>query len=189
MISFRSRPRQLEKPSLVDRMRWGRGRSRYWLFVLVLSVVGAGLLLISPPRRPGLVPPEPAEPGPQWRLLETIEQPLGSIERLTVRAVVPAGLSDSALQLALDRLLYTTLEMANRRQRRRVRVVWAYLVESDSARPMQWRAMAIWTDPGLSRSLRPAGIGGDAVRIGNTEYDFTNPVGPAGRPEGESDDN
>lgn len=187
MISLRSRRTQDETVTLVDRMRWSRGRSRYWLIVAVLATVGAGLLLLAPPRPAGITLPEPAGTGPEVRVLDTRQQPLGGVERLSVRALVAPGLTDSVLRVALDRVLYGVLDEANGKRKRRVRVVWAYLVESETARPMQWRAMAIWTDTTLARSLRPAGNGGDAVRERGVEYDFTNPVstgagtGPAGK--------
>jgi hypothetical protein len=187
MISLRSRYKKTEEVTLVDRMRSARGRSRYWLFVVALAAVGALVLVIAPPRRPGLVPAEPAGKAPETRVLETKALPLGSVERLSIRALVEPGLPDSLLRRALDRLLYVTLDSANRRARGRVRVVWAYLVEGESAGVMDWRAMAIWTDSTLAKSLRPAGIGGDALEERGTEYDFTNPVrpgpgpGPAGK--------
>lgn len=187
MISLRSRNKKAEEVTLVDRMRSGRGRGRYWLFVLVLAGVGALVLVIAPPRRPGMVLPEPGGPAPAVRVLETRAMPLGSVERLTVRAQVEPGLPDSLLRRTLDHVLFAALDSANGRARGRVRVVWAYLVESESAKAVDWRAMAIWTDSTLAKSLRPAGIGGDAIKEQGTEYDFTNPVrpgpgpGPAGK--------
>jgi hypothetical protein len=50
------------------------------------------------------------------------------------------------------------------------------VLDRADAKLTDWIAMAIWVDPGLPESRHPAGIGGDATRIGAVEYDFTNSV-------------
>ena len=56
------------------------------------------------------------------------------------------------------------------------RTVWAYAV-GDSALPLsRWRALAIWADPKLPEPFQPVHSGGDTVRVGPVEYDFTNPL-------------
>lgn len=108
--------------------------------------------------------------------------PANGIERMTVAALVRPGLNDGDLRLVVDWLLYDVLERHNRLGGQAIRVIWAYVLE-DAARPVsQWRAMAVWVDPDLPESLRPAAarIGGDAIRTGEVEYDFTNPVPVSG---------
>jgi hypothetical protein len=154
---------------------------RYWQTAVTLAVLGTMALLLWPRRGPRLLRAEPKGPMPEYRVRKVRNMPSGRIDRVTVVAVTKSGFEDDSLRLALDWLLYETLDETNRRQRRRVRVVWAYLVEHETTPPARWRAMAIWHDPALPGSLRPAGPGGDVVRIGSVQYDFTNPVLTADR--------
>lgn len=152
----------------------GRRRS-YRLAVIVLLVAVVMLVALFRPRKPGRpVLPEPAGPAPAYQVLETRDLPANRVDRLSVIALVRPGLADDSLRRALDRLLYDTLDEHNRRGERYLRVVWAYLVEDSLARVTDWRAMAIWVDPALPETGRPAGNGGDAVAAGAVEYDFTN---------------
>jgi len=154
-----------------------RLRRRGYRYSVIVLAASAGLLalLVRPRARPGQTLPEPAA-GPTPRVIEVLDQSTRGFERLSVLAVADAGLDREGLRNALDRLLYVTLDEQNRQQKRRVRVVWAYLLPDSGASRSDWRAMAIWVDPGIPQDRWPAGIGGDAVRDGPVEYDFTNPV-------------
>lgn len=152
----------------------GRQRS-YRLAVIVLLVAVVMLVALFRPRRPARpVLPEPPGPAPAFAVLEVRDLPANRVDRMSVIALVSPGMVDDSLRLVLDRLLHETLEEHNRRGERYLRVVWAYLVEDSLARVTDWRAMAIWVDPSLAGSRRPAGVGGDAVEDGAVEYDFTN---------------
>jgi hypothetical protein len=83
---------------------------------------------------------------------------------------------NETLEAALDWALFSVLDEHNRQRKHRVRTIWAYAVEDSVAPLAHWRAMAIWADPNLPESLQPAHSGGDAVRVGPVEYDFTNPL-------------
>jgi hypothetical protein len=111
-------------------------------------------------------------------VIETRDLSARGVQRLSVAALVRAGLPDDSLRAALDQVLFSTLDSCNRREGRRVQVVWAYLLIDSAAAKSDWRAMAIWADPALPEARQPSGIGGDAVHIGPVEYDFTNPVVP-----------
>jgi len=164
--------------SLTERMRARSraGHRRYWQFVVVLAVLGTVVLVFWPRRGARLLRPEPAGPRPEYRVREMRDMPGGRVDRVSTVAVVRAGLEDDSLRSVLDWLLYSTLEQCNRQQRRRVQVVWAYLVEHETTATAGWRAMAIWHDPSLPKARQPAGPGGDVVRVGSVQYDFTNPV-------------
>ncbi|MFO7676366.1 MAG: hypothetical protein R6X12_08640 [bacterium] len=158
----------------------GRSRRRsYWLAVVVLAALAvvSGLVTTARGRRPMLA--RPSVPEPEYSLLKTTEHRLGRVERASVFARVRPGLPDDSLRAALDWLLYRVVNPRNVKASGNLRVVWAYLFESDSAPVTGWRAMAIWQEPGLSGAARPAGIGGDAVSAGDIEYDFTNELRPA----------
>jgi len=113
--------------------------------------------------------------------------PAHGLDRMTVAALVRPGLGDSELRSVLDWLLYEVLDRHNRLKRRNIRVVWAYALEDSTRRASQWRAMAVWIDPRLEEERRPeaARVGGDAVRSGAVEYDFTNPASGPGADEKE----
>ncbi len=176
MLSFRE-PRPA--PSLIERMRAGSraGHRRYWQFVVVLALLGTAVLVFWPRRGARLLLAEPAGLKPEYRVREMRSLPTGRVDRVSVVAVVRAGLADDSLRSVLDWLLYSTLDQCNRQQRRRVQVVWAYLVEHETTATAGWRAMAIWHDPSLPKAQQSAGPGGDVVRVGSVQYDFTNPVG------------
>jgi hypothetical protein len=145
---------------------------------VIIALAAAGLLaVILIPRRnraPAFDPP--AGPRPGFQVIETVNMAARGIGRLSVAALVRPGLTDDSLRLVLDWLIYSTLDSHNRQQKQTVRVVWAYLLEDSAAGKVNWRAMAIWTDPKLPERLRPAGMGGDATEQGSVEYDFTNSV-------------
>ena len=164
-------------PSLTERMRaQSSRRSRYWQVVIGLSVLGVALLVFWPARRERSMLPMPSAAKPPYRVLETRDMPADRVDRLSVFALVEPGMVSEDLRAALDWLLYSALDEANRQKKRFVRVVWAYLLEDAELPVSKWRAMAIWVDPRLPQSRRPAGPGGDAVKDGPTVYDFTNPV-------------
>ncbi|MEO0086436.1 MAG: hypothetical protein ABIK37_07390 [candidate division WOR-3 bacterium] len=158
------------------RSRSSSSRSRYWRFVVVLAVLGTLFVALWP--RPGVrvLRALPAGPRPEYRVRELRDLPSGRVDRVSVVAVVRPGFENDSLRNVLDWLLYSTLEQCNRRNRRRVQVVWAYLVEHETTATAHWRAMAIWHDPSLPESRQPAGPGGDVVRVGSVQYDFTNPI-------------
>jgi hypothetical protein len=173
-------PMQMPERTLADRMkrqiRGSRSRS-YWLTVLVMSAVGAAVMVLWParPERP-LVVGRPALPRPELGMVRVTDLSTSRVERLNLSVLVRPGMPNESLQAALDWALHSTLVEYNAQRKRRVRVIWAYAVE-DSATPLsRWRALAIWADPELPEPLQPAHSGGDAVRVGPTEYDFTNPV-------------
>ncbi|MEO0085729.1 MAG: hypothetical protein ABIK37_03765 [candidate division WOR-3 bacterium] len=111
--------------------------------------------------------------------------PANGVGRLTVAALVRPGMSDDDLRIAMDWVLHDVLERHNRIGHGAIRVVWVYMLEDSTQSISQWRAMAVWVDPRLPEPARPAAsrIGGDAVRSGDVEYDFTNPVIVSGEPE------
>jgi len=172
-------PIQMSEPTLGDRLRRQiRGsRSRtYWLTVLVVAAVGFAVLMFQPTRRGRPVLDRPTAPRPEFHVFRVEDVSGRQVERLNLSVLVRPGMLDDALQVCLNWALYLTLDEYNRRQRHRVRVIWAYAVE-DSAIPLsRWRALAIWADPSLPERLQPVRSGGDAVRVGPIEYDFTNPL-------------
>lgn len=157
--------------------RIGGSRSRtYWLSVLAMAAVGAAVMMLWPvrPERPLLA--EPSMPRPDYRVAKVTDVSTRRVERLNLAVLVRPEMPDEALQAALNWALYSILDEYNRERRRRVQTIWAYAVE-DSALPLsRWRALAIWADPKLPELLQPARSGGDAVKVGSVEYDFTNPV-------------
>jgi hypothetical protein len=170
---------QLPERTLAGRLgrqiRGSRVRS-YWLAVFGLAAVGAVVTMLWParPERPTLS--RPAVPRPESRVFKVMDLSSRRVERLNLVVLVRPDMSNETLQAALNWALYSTLDEYNRQKKRRVRVIWAYAVE-DSALPLsRWRALAIWADPRLPEPLQPAHSGGDAVRVGPVEYDFTNPV-------------
>jgi hypothetical protein len=170
---------QMPESTVAERLkRQIRGsRSRtYWLTVLVVAAIGLAVTLLQPARRKRPVLDRPTEPMPEFQVFRADDVSGGKVERLNLAVLVRPGMPDEALRVCLNWALYLTLDEYNRKQRRRVRVVWAYAVE-DSAVPLsRWRALAIWADPDLPERLQPAHSGGDAVRVGPVEYDFTNPL-------------
>uniref|UniRef100_A0A7C4GCL7 Uncharacterized protein n=1 Tax=candidate division WOR-3 bacterium TaxID=2052148 RepID=A0A7C4GCL7_UNCW3 len=163
--------------------RAGR-RSRYTLIVVALAVAGAVVVGVFPAsRRTRPTLPSPRLPRPEFALLREIPMPAEGIDRMTVIALVRPGLTNDDLRLVMEWLIYDVLERSNRLGRERIQVVWTYVLE-DSIRPVsEWRAMAIWVDPGLPNPRRPAAarIGGDAIRVGDVEYDFSNSAFLPGR--------
>jgi len=182
--SARARGRsQAEERTLGERIRIRAGgrQGGYWRVVVMLAVLGVAVLLLWPPGRvvrPLL--PQPTLPRPAYRIVETRDMPADRVDRLTVVAAVRPGMERDSLRAALDWVLFSTLDEYNRQKRRFARVIWAYLLEDPALPVSRWRAMAIWTDPALPESRRPAGPGGDAVEAGPVEYDFTNPLSATG---------
>jgi hypothetical protein len=170
---------QMPERTLADRLgRQIRGsRSRaYWLTVLVLAAIGAMAVMLWPVRRDLPLFSQPQVPRPEFRIVKVTDVSTRRLERLNLTLLVRPGMPEETLEAAIDWALYTTLNDYNGQRRHRVRTIWAYVVE-DSALPLsQWRALAIWTDPKLPKSLEPAHSGGDAKRVGPVEYDFTNPL-------------
>jgi hypothetical protein len=113
---------------------------------------------------------------PAYRTLSVASVPSGRLERLNLVVLVRDGLPDDSVRDVLNWALYSTLEETNRKQKRSVRVIWAYAVESETLPVSRWRGMAIWADRRLPKDLVPAHSGGDAVWVGDAEYDMTNPV-------------
>ena len=144
--------------------------------LLVAVVVLVALFRPRRFRKPLLA--EPPGPRPEFTIVETWELPQGKLDRLSAVALVRPGLEDAELRSVLDWTLYSLLDERNREGGRYFRVVWVYAVEDSLARKTDWRAMAIWIDPALGESKRPAGIGGDAITDGPVEYDFTNNYRP-----------
>jgi len=150
-----------------------RRRSNRMTIVIALAAVGLLVVLLVPRRAavPELEPP--AGPRPGFRVTETIDMSARGIGRASVAALVRPDMPEESLRLALDWLIYDT-----RAAKPGTRVVWAYLLTDSLAGKVNWRALAIWNDPKLPERLRPAGVGGDARKLGSTEYDFTNTVQP-----------
>jgi hypothetical protein len=149
-------------------------RRSYRLAVVVLAALAvvSGLVVGRRAKKPML--PAPSLPEVAFAVQRRADQNIGRYERQSVFARVRPGLPDDSLRAALDWLLYRVVNTRNATRRGNLRVVWAYLYETDSGPVTGWRAMAIWQAPGLPAVARPAGIGGDAVKAGDVEYDFTN---------------
>jgi hypothetical protein len=170
---------QIPERTLADRLgRQIRGsRSRaYWLSVLGMAAVGAAVTMLWPARHERPTLSQPAAQRPEFRVVKVTDVSSSRVERLNLAVLVRPGMPTETLQAALNWALYSTLDEYNRQKKHRVQVIWAYAVE-DSALPLaRWHALAIWADPKLPEPLQPAHSGGDAVRVGPVEYDFTNPV-------------
>lgn len=174
-----NRPALTDK-TLTERMKaqagWRRGGRGYLRAVILLALLGVVVLLVWPTRHRGPVLPQPSGVRPELRVLDTREMPARGFDRLTLVLLgSPEGDNDQ-LRLLMDWALYEAVVRYNGQQKRNVRVVWLYVVTDASLPAVKWRAMAIWIDPTLHESLRPAGNGGDALKAGAVEYDFTNPV-------------
>lgn len=167
---------------LADRIRGIRGahrRRNYW--ISVVSLVGLAILsgLIFGPslRSKQIVLPCPEPPSPAYQLMALKEVQVNKLKGLTVLAQTTHSTKDS-LRRVMDWILYSVVNDYNRRRRQQIRVVWIYLYKDSVDKLAQWKAMAIWIDPTLPEVFWPeaARIGGDAVKIGAVEYDFTNPL-------------
>jgi RNA polymerase subunit RPABC4/transcription elongation factor Spt4 len=182
------RPAPQEK-TLAERMKlqagWRRTGRGYWRAVVVFGLLGVVLLVVRPSRRQGPVLAQPSGLRPEYGLLETREMPVRGLDRLTVILQVGPGRSEPELASVLDWALFEALDRYNGQMRKNVRVVWLYALEDTSQPVSRWRAMAIWTDPKLPESARPAGIGGDSRKAGAVEYDFTNPTDLTARGRGQ----
>ncbi len=165
--------------TLADRLgRQIRGsRSRaYWLSVLVMAAIGALVMLLWPVRRDRPLLSPPSLPRPLFTTTRIVDVSTRRVERLNLAVLVSPGMAKETLEAALNWAIYQTLVDYNRQRKHQVRAIWAYAVE-DSLQPLShWRAMAIWSDPRLPEALQPAHAGGDAVKVGPVEYDFTNPA-------------
>ncbi|MEO0019085.1 MAG: hypothetical protein ABIK47_00375 [candidate division WOR-3 bacterium] len=152
----------------------------YWLTVLTLSVVAILSIIIFGPerKRVSLSLPRLVYPQPYYQIDTVIEMPRERQGRLTVLAVTRQGLGADSLRAILDWVLFSVLDEYSKRKRQNIQVIWAYLYEDTIVSLSYWRAMAVYVDPRLPSSLVPdaARIGGDAIRDGAIEYDFTNPL-------------
>ncbi len=170
---------QMPERTVADRLRRQiRGsRSRaYWLSVLVLAALGAATAMLWPVRRSRPLLVQPAVPRPDFRVTGVTDMSANRVERLRLTVLVRPGVPNDTLQVALNWALFSILDEYNRRRKHRVQTIWVYAVEDSVAPLSHWRAMAIWADPNLPEPLQPARSGGDAVRAGSIEYDFTNPL-------------
>jgi hypothetical protein len=171
--------------TLTERMKrqagWRASGRGYWRIVVLLGLLGVVLLVVRPSRKQGPVLAQPAGFRPDFTLLDAREMPVKGMDRLTLVLQAKAGQGEDELKAAFDWALYEALDRFNLKGRKNVRVVWLYAVESAAEPVSRWRAMAIWTDPKLPESARPAGIGGDSRKAGSVEYDFTNPVNAVGQ--------
>jgi len=172
------RPKSAGAPIGARIRRANKDRRRGYRFAIIVLLVAAALLAIMLRPRGGRKPgfPRPDSPRPEFVVLETWDSPTKGADRMSVSVQVDSGLGQEELRAVLDWTLHTTIDQNNRLGDRKLRVVWAYVLDRADARRSDWVAMAIWVDPGLPESRHPAGIGGDAVRIGAVEYDFTNSV-------------
>lgn len=172
------RPKSAAAPIGARIRRANKDRRRgYRLAIIVLLVAAVLLAIMFRPRggrKPGF--PRPDSPRPEFVVLETWDSPVKGVDRMSVSVQADSGLGQEELRAVLDWALYLTIDRHNRLGNRKLRVVWAYVLDRADARRSDWIAMAIWVDPGLPESRHPAGIGGDATRIGAVEYDFTNTV-------------
>ncbi len=152
-------------------------RQSYTIPLIVLAICSFLLaVLLRPKPRHGVLLSEPGTPRPSYRILEMRQLPLQGINRISLVGLARPELPDESFKAVLDWMLYNTLYSENHLRRQAVRVVWAYVLTDSLAPRSHWRAMAIWTDSLLPKPLRPAGIGGDAIRQGQVEYDVTNPL-------------
>jgi hypothetical protein len=113
---------------------------------------------------------------PVFHVVKVSDVSTSRVERLNLTVLVRSKMPNETLQAALNWALYSTLDEYNRQRKHRVRTIWAYAVEDSTLPLSHWRALAIWADPRLPEALQPAHSGGDAVRLGSVEYDFTNPL-------------
>jgi hypothetical protein len=156
-------------------IRGSRSRT-YWISVLVLTAVGAAVIMLWPVRRDRPLLSEPAMPRPEFRVVKVTDVSTSRVERLNLTVLVRPGMPNETLQAALDWALYSTLADYNGQRKHRVRTIWAYAVEDSTLPLSEWRGLARWVDPTLPDLLQPSRSGGDAARVGPVEYDFTNPL-------------
>ncbi len=186
MFSFRFNrniKRNNEDIGLAEKIRSIRGAQRrrsYWISIVFLAgcAVLSGLIFGPGLKSKGSVFPRPTHPEPVYQLLSIKEVRVNKLKGLTVLAQTAIQPEVDSLQVVLDWILYSVLDKYNRQQKDRIRVVWVYVYKDSVENMAQWRAMAIWVDPKLPRASWPeaARIGGDAIRKGAVEYDFTNPL-------------
>jgi hypothetical protein len=156
-------------------IRGSRSRT-YWVSVLALTAIGAAVMMLWPARRDRPVLREPRMPRPEFRVLKVTDVSMSRVERLNLTVLVRSGMPNDTLQASLEWALYSVLDDYNQQRKHWVRTAWAYAVDDSTLPLSRWRAMAIWSDPELPQTLQPAHSGGDAVRVGSIEYDFTNPL-------------
>jgi hypothetical protein len=173
-----ARPRASSAPIGSRIRRANEDRRRNYRLAIIVLLVAAVLLAIMFRPRAGRKPVyhRPDVPKPEFVVLETWDLPTKGVDRMSISVQADSGLSRDELQSVLDWVLYATIDQNNQQGTRRLQVVWAYVLDRADAKLTDWIAMAIWVDPGLPESRHPAGIGGDATRIGAVEYDFTNSV-------------
>jgi len=170
---------QIPERALADRIgRQIRGSHTraYWLSVLAMAAIGTAIAMLWPARRARPLLGKPSAQRPDFRVVSVTNLSTSRVERLNLAVVVRPQAPTETLQAALSWALYSTLDEYNRRLKHRVQVIWAYAVNDSTSPLSRWRAMAIWVDPRLPEPLQPARSGGDAVRVGPVEFDFTNPV-------------
>lgn len=172
-----------DHPGLFSRIKnaaQARRRREYWLTVVVLALLalGMGLFFSWKNSKRASVISRPGFPRPDFQLISVEEMRVARLRTLTAFAQVKSNSNPDSLRAVLDWVLYSIVDEYNRIKRQPVRVVWAYLYEGTFTSPADWRAMAIWVDPLLPPGAVPAAarIGGDAIKQGAVEYDFTNPV-------------
>lgn len=170
---------QTSERALADRLgrriRGSHSRT-YWLSVLVIAALGAVLAMLWPVRRSRPLLVQPSVPRPDFRVTRVTDMSANRVERLSLAVLVRPGMPAETLEAALSWALFSVLDEYNRQRKHRVRIIWAYAIEDTTVPLSHWRAMAIWADSELPESLKPAHSGGDAVRVGPVEYDFTNPL-------------
>ncbi len=152
----------------------------YWWSVVLLAVTAVVIGFLWGPKgrkQVGTVV-MPTLPAPAYRLLAVREMPAQRQERLTIMVLVKSGMPQESLRLVLDWVLYSVLDDYNRHKGRNIQVVWTYLYEDTFVSSARWRAMAVWVNPYLPVARWPdaARVGGDALKEGAVQYDFTNPV-------------
>ncbi|MGQ9678653.1 MAG: hypothetical protein ACUVUD_05165 [bacterium] len=166
--------------TLSDRIRRARKpqqRHNYWISVIMLAGVAilSNLIFVPGSRNKEVALPPPHVSPPVYKLLAIKKVQVNKIKALTVLAQSHHSNKDS-LKGVMDWILYSVITDYNQRKREQIRAVWVYIYQDSVERLAQWKAMAVWVDSTLPSALKPAAarIGGDRIKIGAVEYDFTN---------------